>query len=215
MAARFHTLWTSDWQTVPRTLRVLNGVSMFLPPERLNRLAGVAQEGHVFGDLDTQLRVPLFGHYAFSGVTPDRSVWNPAQKERVRHYVSLYRDFVRTWLPACRVFHHTPVLEGRAEPRGWCVIEYASRDRSQGMAGIFRLAGDAPECWRFKARGLDRGSRYRVSWDSTGQSAEIEGLRLAEEGLEIRRSLPMTSELLLFQRVGVSTPANGSDAGRL
>ncbi len=97
-------------------------------------------------------------------------------------------------------FQHTPQLDGRAEPRGWCVIEYASRDRSRGMAGIFRLAGDAPETWRFKARGLDRGSRYRVSWGSTGQAAEIDGLRLAEEGLEIRRSLPMTSELLLFQR---------------
>jgi alpha-galactosidase len=40
IAARFHTLWTSDWQSVPRTLQVLNGVSMFLPPERMNRLAG-------------------------------------------------------------------------------------------------------------------------------------------------------------------------------
>jgi alpha-galactosidase len=201
IAARFHTLWTSDWQSVPRTLQVLNGVSVFLPPERLNRLAGVAQEAQLFGDLDTQLRVPLFGHYALSGVTPDRSIWNPLQRERVRHYVNLYRDFIRPWLPDCRVYHHTPVLEGYAEPRGWCVLEYVSPDRARGMAGLFRLAGDAPETWRFIARGLDKAGLYRVRWDGAGQAADIEGWRLAEQGLEVRRSLPLTSELLLFERI--------------
>jgi alpha-galactosidase len=201
IAARFHTFWTSDWQSVPRTLQVLNGVSMFLPPERMNRLAGAAMQSQFFGDLDTQLRVPLFGHYALSGLTPDRAVWNPMQKDRVRHYISIYRDFVRSWLPACRVYHHTPVLAGYAEPRGWCVLEYAAPDMSRGLAGIFRLAGEAPDTWRFKARGLDRGARYRVTWDGSGQAADIEGWRLAEQGLEVRRSMPLTSELLLFERI--------------
>ena len=203
IAARFHTYWTSDWQLVPRTLQVINGVSLFLPPERLSRMAGVGQSAPLHGDLDTQLRVPLFGHYAISGVTPARDLWNPRQRERVIHAIKLYKDFIRPWLPACRVYHHTPELAGRGEPHGWCVLEYVAADRSRGMAGVFRLAGDAEPTWRFAARGLDRGARYRVTWDNSGEAAELPGWRIVGDGIEVRSERPLTSELLLFERVDV------------
>ena len=207
IAARFHTYWTSDWQLLPRTVAVLNGVSLFLPPERLNRLAGVGQSAQLHGDLDTQLRVPLFAHYAISGVTPARDVWNPRQRERVIHAIRLYKEFVRPWLPTCRVYHHTPELIGRGrcaacgEPQGWCVLEYAAADGARAMVGLFRLAGEGDPMWHFRARGLERGARYRVTWDNTGQSAEIDGWRLANDGLLVTCERPLTSELLLLERV--------------
>ena len=201
IAARFHTYWTSDWQSAPRTVQVINGVSLFLPPERLNRLAGVGQNAQLHGDLDTQLRVPLFGHYSISGVAPARDVWNPRQRERVRHAISLYKEFARPWLPRCRVYHHTPELAGRGEPQGWCVLEYVAADASRAMVGLFRLAGDADVSYRFRARGLDRGALYRVTWDNSGQAAEIAGWVVINDGLEVRCERPLTSELLLFERV--------------
>ena len=201
IAARFHTCWTSDWQSVPRTLQVINGVSLFLPPERLNRLAGSGQAAQLHGDLDTQLRVPLFGHYAISGVTPARDVWSPRQRERVMHAIKLYKQFVRPWLPACRVYHHTPDLAGHGEPRGWCVLEYVAEDGSRAMVGLFRLAGTDEPAWHFCSRGLDRGARYHVTWDNSGQSAEIEGWRLVNDGLMVPLERPLTSELLLIERL--------------
>jgi alpha-galactosidase len=209
IAARFHTYWTSDWQSLPRTVQVINGVSLFLPPERLNRMAGVGQDAHLHGDLDTQLRVPLFGHYAISGVTPARDVWNPQQQARIIHAIALYRQFVRPWLPTCRVYHHTPELAGGADPHGWCVLEYVAADSSRAMVGLFRLAAEAEPTWHFRSRGLDREARYKVTWDNAGKpassqagkSAEIEGWRLANDGILVRCERPLTSELLLIERV--------------
>lgn len=201
IAARFHTYWTSDWQALPRTVQVLNGVSLFLPPERLSRMAGVGQDAHLFGDLDTQLRVPLFGHYAISGVTPSRDVWNRPQKQRVIHAIRLYRDFIRPWLPTCKVYHHTPELAGRGDPQGWCVLEYVAADASRAVAGLFRLAGQAEPAWRFRSRGLDRSARYRVTWDNSGNSTTLEGSHLTDEGILVTCERPLTSELLLVQRL--------------
>jgi len=201
IAARFHTYWTSDWQLLPRAIQVLNGVSLFLPPERLSRMAGVGQDAQLFSDLDSHLRVPLFGHYAISGVAPDRDVWSEKQRERVIHAIRLYKEFVRPWLAACIVYHHTPELAGRGDPHGWCVLEYVAADGSRAMVGLFRLAGDGEPMWHFRSRGLDRGARYRVTWDNAGQSAELEGWRLMDEGLRITCERPLTSELLLIERV--------------
>jgi alpha-galactosidase len=201
IAARFHTYWTSDWQSLPRTLQVINGVSLFLPPERLNRLAGVGQDAHLHGDLDTQLRVPLFGHYAISGVTPARDLWNPQQRARIIHAIALYKQFVRPWLPTCRVYHHTPELAGQVEPQGWCVLEYVAADVSRAMVGLFRLAADAEATWHFRSLGLDRGARYRVTWDNMGESAETDGWRLTNDGIPVTCERPLTSELLLIERI--------------
>ena len=33
MNSRFTTAWISDWMRMPRTVRILNGMSMALPPE--------------------------------------------------------------------------------------------------------------------------------------------------------------------------------------
>jgi alpha-galactosidase len=201
IAARFHTYWTSDWQSLPRTVQVISGVSLFLPPERLNRLAGAGQIAFVHSDVDTQLRVPLFGHYSISGVAPTQDTWNAGQRERVLHAVKLYKEFIRPWLPHCRVYHHTPQLAGGGEPHGWAVLEYVAADGSRAMAGLFRLAGDAAPTYRFHARGLNRGARYRVTFDNSGQVTELGGQEIVDHGIEVRLEQPLTSELLLFERI--------------
>jgi alpha-galactosidase len=198
MLSRFHYTWITDWQIAPRSLRILNGMTIALPPERVDRNAGVGQNAHTRGSLDLQMRGTMLSHMTLTGIYPSPDERNPEHVDRVKHHVQIYKTFIRDLLPECLVYHHTPVLPGR-EPRGWCVLEYLSQDRTQGVVGIFRLAdGSEPE-YRLRLRGVEGGRRYRVRFDNSGSEAELDGERLKSSGLAIGLPSPMTSELLLLR----------------
>jgi alpha-galactosidase len=200
LVSRFTHTWVTDWQIAPRTLRIVNGMSMALPPERIDRNAGVCQDGHERADLDLQLRSCMFGHFTLSGIYPAPGEGNPQHVARIRHAVTLYKTFIRPFLDTCRVYHHTPVILGR-EPQGWAVLEYVAEDRSRGMAGVFRLAGPGESTYALCFRGLDAGRRYEVTLDNTGQRYECPGSALLNEGLRIRLDRALTSELVLVRAV--------------
>lgn len=201
MIGRFHTTWISDLAQLPRSLAILNGMTLALPPELCNRIAGYMNGEELFyGDLDTQFRAPLFGHPVMVGSAPSVAEMVSAFGQRLKRSVEIYRQHVRPLLTTCKVFHHTPVIDFR-NPRGYCVLEYAAPDGASAVAGIFRLAGPADGSYHFKPRGLDRGRRYRVLFDNTREAVEMNGLTLSDRGLEIRLDNPLTSELLIFDTV--------------
>jgi len=198
--SRFHYTQATDWQLAPRCVRIYNGQSIALPPERLDLKAGVGMAGDLRGDLDFVIRSCLFGHLCLIGLYPGPGQSNPQHLDRVRHHVNVYKECLRPWLSNCRMYHHTPVLPGK-EPRGWAVWELAAEDRSRAAVGIFRLAGPADESYPLRLRGIDAGRRYRVTWDNTGESYEREGAALKQEGLWPRLARPMTSDVLLLEAV--------------
>jgi hypothetical protein len=81
------------------------------------------------------------------------------------------------------------------------VLELAARDRSKGIAGIFQLSSPRGPQYHLCLRGLDAGRRYRVTWDNTGESAEVDGFLLTRQGIAVRVEGPLTSELMLFEAV--------------
>jgi alpha-galactosidase len=99
-----------------------------------------------------------------------------------------------------RIYHHTPVVDG-AEPQGWGVLELAARDRSKGIAGVFQLSAPRQSEYLLRLRGLDVGRRYRVTWDNSGQTCEVDGFTLAQQGITVRLEGALTSELLLCEAV--------------
>jgi len=200
MLSRFHYTWITDWQMAPRSIRILNGMTLALPPERVDRNAGVAQNAHVRGDLDLQIRGTMFSHMTLTGIYPSPEERNPDHIARIKHHVDIYKSFIRPFLPECLVYHHTPVLAGR-EPRGWCVLEYISADRSCGAVGLFRLAGPSGPEYHLRLRGVDAGRRYRVTFDNSGSEAEFDGERLRTTGISVTLNSPMSSELLLLREV--------------
>ena len=197
LVSRFTHTWVTDWQLAPRTLRIVNGMTMALPPERIDRNAGVGQDSHVRADLDFQLRSCLFGHLTLTGIYPGPGEGNPEHVGRIRHAVSLYKEFIRPFLATCRVYHHTPLIRGR-EPQGWAVLEYVADDDARAMVGVFRLAGPGEDLYHLRLRGVDLARNYRVTFDNSGQSAMMSGLALRNEGLVVRLARPLTSELLLL-----------------
>lgn len=199
MVRNFSHTWVTDWQIAPRSFSITNGMTMALPPECVDRLIG-GQSGHTAADFDFQARLLLFVRPTFGFLHPLGSAWNPQLLARVRHWAGLYRDFIRPFVATGRIYHHTPEVDG-LDPQGWGVLELAAADRSRGICGLFQLAAPTQPEYLLRLRGLDTAKRYRVTWDTSGQTCELDGFALTKQGITVRLEGALTSELLLFEAI--------------
>jgi alpha-galactosidase len=183
---------------MPRTVRILNGMSMALPPELLNRTFGVVMEGSYRGNPDSQLHAIVLGHPTVSGLAPTLAEGNPELLRLVRKYLAIYKDFIRPFHRQARIFHHTPVIPG-ADGSGWCVLELAAVDRSRLAIGVFRLVNAEQDEYCLRLRGVDPGRTYRVTSEPDGAVMQVDGRVLAQQGLVIRLDTALTSRLLLCE----------------
>lgn len=126
MVRRFSHTWVTDWQVAPRSFSITNGMTMALPPEFVDQVL-MGQFGYRAADFDFQARQLLFVRPTVGFLKPRDAPANPEQFARSKHMVELYTGFVRPYLGAGRIFHHTPSFEG-TEPQGWGVLELASPD---------------------------------------------------------------------------------------
>ena len=200
MVRYFDHTWVTDWQIAPRAFSITNGMTMALPPERVDRLAGMGQSGQRTAELDFQFRLQLFVHPSLNWFHLKDANPNPVQLARIRNAVQIYKDFVRPIHATSRIYHHTPVVKG-FEPRGWGVLELASRDRTRAIAGLFRLSDPAEPEYLLRLRGIDPGRRYRVTFDNSSESCEVDGMALTRTGITARLETALTSELLVVEAV--------------
>ena len=199
MVRRFSHTWVTDWQIAPRSFAITNGMTMALPPEVVDRLIG-GQSAYTKASFDFQCRLLLFARPTIGFPKPMGAPWNPHLLAGLRHLVELYKGFVRPMMNTGRIYHHTPEVPG-PEPQGWGVLELASRDRTRAICGLFQLSAPTTTEYLLRPRGLDAGRRYRVTFDNTGQTCEMEGATLIHQGLTLRLPGALTSELLLFEAV--------------
>jgi alpha-galactosidase len=198
---RFHNAELSDWMRMPRGLKILNGVTMSLPPEILVRTFGTeVPEIELDGDVDTQLRLVCLCLPIFRGIAPSLDSLSVFLREHSDHHLKLYREFIRPVMIDGRVFHHTPFLPHTALTP-WCALEYASTDRAQAVAGIFRTGEPDQPVYDLKPRGLDAARVYEVTLDNLGQTVHVSGWELQQRGISVRLERPQSSELLLFKAV--------------
>jgi alpha-galactosidase len=201
MVRYFNHTWVTDWQIAPRSFSITNGMTMALPPERIDRLgAGMGQWLHRTAELDFHCRLPLFVHPTMGWTHLIGAKPNPLQLARVKRQVEIYKTFVRPFHATSRIYHHTPVVSG-LEPRGWGVLEIAARDRGRALVGLFRLSDPAEPEYLLRLRGLDMGRRYQVTFDNSGDKVVLDGYTLVKAGVPIRLETALTSELLLVEAV--------------
>lgn len=187
----------TDWQIAPRSFMITNGMTMALPPEYQDRLVG-GQNGASMATYDFQVRLLLFTQPKIGFLWPMGAAPNPLVLERTKHWIDLYKNFVRPFVASSRIYHHTPEVRG-LDPQGWGVLELCSEDRRRGMCGLFQLSAPVQSSYLFRSRGLDPTKRYRVTFDSSGDTIVIDGFTLMNDGLRIRREEALTSELLVFE----------------
>ncbi|HBP37985.1 MAG TPA: hypothetical protein DD640_04455 [Clostridiales bacterium] len=204
----FNHTWVTDWQKAPRSFAITNGMTLALPPEHVDRLVG-GQGGYLTGSLEFQLRLLLFVQPTLSVGTPFGEETNTNQLEFIRHSVSLYKNFIRAFLPEARVYHHTPDIS-ELQPKGFGILETAAPDGSRGMLGVFQLADPQNREVLVRLRGADIARDYAVTFDNARRTCRVSGYELANAGIHVRLDGAMTSELVLYEAIN---EAIGADEG--
>jgi len=201
MMSRFHYACESDFSMFPRSIRAINGLTLLLPPEALCYYHNHMPMAHQKVDLDTHLRVTLFARPIFVGFGAQDADRSSEYFRKTRRYVELHKGFCRPVLEGQPIaYHHTPDI-GLYASAPWCILEYALQDRSRGYAGVFRLLNGAEE-YRLRLRGADAAAEYEVTLDNQRQTFRMSGRDLAMQGLPVRLDAAMTSELVMYARVG-------------
>ena len=196
MMKNFNHTWVSDWQKAPRSVMITNGMTMALPPERVDRLfAGMGC--HTLGSFDFHLRNTMLGHISLNIIAPAHAQWNTEQMEFIKHSVSIYKDFIRPFLSDSKIYHHTPDLTDSET----CVIELSSPDKSKGVIGIFTLCTSDEMTIKVNPKGIDVSKTYKVTLDNYRESFEISGSKLKFNGISVDIPCALSSELVLYEEI--------------
>jgi len=198
MMKSFNHTWVSDCQRAPRSLTVTNGMTMALPPERVDRLfAGMGCHEH--GTLDMQMRNTILSHISLNVVSPASATENPIQTEFVRHSVDIYKNFIRPFLPKAKIYHHTPEIS--LFDGDFYILEIASPDCKKGAVTVFTL----PDCTKpgttVTPKGINAGLKYKITLDNSGAEYIADGNEILLKGIPVSIPSSMSSELILYEAV--------------
>lgn len=200
MLSRFSYCAESDFSQMPLSIRRINSMTLFIPPESICYYHNHMYQAHQLADIDTHLRVCLFTIPIFVGFGAQNADRSSVYFKKTKEYIGLAKGFCRPVLAeGAAVYHHTPYI-GMVRQVPWCVLEYGMKNKSRGYCGIFRLdAGN--DAYNLRLRGIDEGKNYRVTKMNSGSSFEVSGFVLANTGLQITLEGINTSELVLYQEI--------------
>ena len=196
MMKSFNHTWVSDWQKMPRSIEITNGMTMALPPERVDRLfAGMGC--HTIGSLDAHLRNTMLGHISLNVISPANARINDGAIAFIKHSTDIYKTFIRTILSNCKTYHHTPDLNGK----DFSVLEISAPDKSKGAITVITLCGTNERRIMVTPRGIDPAKEYRVTLDNEGFTYTIPGEKLRRNGIAVDINSSLSSELILYEAI--------------
>lgn len=199
MMKAFNHTWVSDNQCAPLSVMITNGMTVALPPERVDRLfAGM--NCHNFGSFDLHMRNTMLTHMSLNVISPVTAQMNEVQLEFVKHSVALYKDFIRPFLPSARTYHHTPDVADTFN-EGFSALEVASLDASRGALAAFNFCGVNETVRKIRLKGADASKTYEVTLDNNREKLVIPGRELKYEGVSIYIPSALSSELVLYEAI--------------
>ena len=199
MLRTFNHSWVSDWQNAPRSLYITSGMTMVVPPERVDRLVS-GMGCHAYASLDFQMRNAMLGHLTLNVLSPAAADFNPEQLTFIKHSTDLYKNFIRPFLPTARMYHHIDDISGARE-KGWTALELTAADRSRAAISVFTLPMSKEQRITVIPRGLDLSRRYRITLDNSGATFTADGAALASNGITLLPLTAMRSELILLETI--------------
>jgi alpha-galactosidase len=203
--SRFHEPYLTDGLWQPHVLQNFAGQTLAFPPENFVIALGACGRWAVArpGNLDGHLRstFTMSTPMLFAGmVAPNLDQMPPGRIERHVHFARIYKEFIRPLLATCKLYHHAPISSrAGVTASGWLALEYGTPDRTKGWATIVRIGPSDSDRYLLLPRGLDRGKRYRVTFDSSGETATLDGWELVRDGVPVYLESVLSSELLLFE----------------
>lgn len=199
MMKAFNHTWVSDNQCAPLSVMITNGMTVALPPERVDRLfAGM--NSHKFGSLDLQMRNTMLTHMTLNVISPVTAPMNEVQLEFVKHSVSVYKDFIRPFLSTAKTFHHTPDVADTFK-EGFTALEIASPDSVRGALAAFNLSTASETVRKIRLKGADASKTYEVILDNNNEKFVLSGRELKYEGINICIPNSLSSELVLYKAI--------------
>ena len=199
MMKNFNHTWVSDCQKAPHSVTITNGMTIALPPERVDRLfAGMGC--HEQGSFDLHMRNTMLTHMSLNVVAPATAQINPVQMEFIRHSTDIYKNFIRGFLPNAKTYHHTPETE-KALEEGFCALEIASENCKKAAVAAFTLADSKAESFTVTPKGISPSFNYKVTLDNSGAVFSASGYELVSKGICIRIPSSLSSELILIEAV--------------
>ena len=192
----FNHSWVSDWQKMPRSAMITNGMTMALPPERVDRLfAGMGC--HTTGAFDAHMRNTMLGHISLNVISPADAEINKKQMTFVRHCTDIYKSFIRPFLAESKVFHHTPDLTDA----DFSVLEISAPNKTKGAITVITLTTANEKSVIIKPCGVDVSKNYKVALDNDGESFVASGRELKHKGFVVDIPSSLSSELVLYETI--------------
>lgn len=193
----FNHTWVSDNQKMPRSIEITNGMTMVLPPERVDRLfAGMGC--HASGDIKAHIRNTMLTHMSLNVIAPACLRPNDEVMKFVARSVRLYKDYIRPMLPTSLVYHHTPDRASAAE-KGFTALEVCAPDGSIGFAALFALPMSGEKRLKFVPDGIKAGKTYTVYTDNDRCEYEAKGSEIQANGIAVRLPCALSSELIMYR----------------
>jgi alpha-galactosidase len=196
-ASAFHHTWVTDDQVPPLSRVITNGMSLVMPPERMDRLVG-GMWSHELGSLDYHMRNAMTGHISMNVFSGREPLWNPEQLGFIRHSIEIYKDFIRPFLPTSLIYHHT-LTEEEYRTGTPSVIEVASWERDRAAITVLTSPLQKEGNITVRPRGIDPKGSYRVTLDNSGATASVSGFELLQRGISVYLPAALTSELILIE----------------
>ncbi len=194
MMKAFNHTWVSDCQVEPQSIIITNGMTMALPPERVDRLfAGMNCQS--VGEFEAHLRNTMLTHMSLNVFSPCDGEINTQQMEFVRHSTDIYKNFIRPFLSKSKVYHHTP----EARNGNVTILEIAAPNKSKGAATVIALKSGAEVT--VKLKGADTSKIYKVTLDNNRESFNITGRELRYNGINVEIPSALSSELILYEEI--------------
>ncbi len=199
MMKSFNHTWVSDCQCAPHSVYITNGMTIALPPERVDRLfAGMGC--HSFGSFDLHMRNTMLTHMSLNVISPAAAKMNSQQLEFVKHSIDIYKSFIRKFLPHSKIYHHTPDTSC-AEKDGFIVLEVAADDMTKGAVAVFSLPLVNTDRYKLTLKGIDAERIYKVTLDNSRASYQVSGAELMQNGIDVYIPSSMSSELVLYESI--------------
>ncbi len=196
MMKNFNHTWVSDWQKMPRSIAITNGMTMALPPERVDRLfAGMGC--HTIGSFDAHLRNTLLGHISLNVISPANADINEKQIAFIKHSTDIYKSFIRPFLANSKIYHHTPDLN----ESDYSVLEIASPDKNKCAITVITLCNTNERSLTVKPKGIDILKNYKVTFDNDCYSYDVKGAEIKQKGIEVHINTSLSSELVLIEKI--------------
>ncbi len=194
----FHNSELTDCTIEPRSYKILNGVTMSIPPEFLLSRVGVRPrelDGNIFSDT-----ARAFSRMIIRGLAKTEATFGEYSREQYTKAIRLHQEIYRRVLENGLTYHHTPFLPVIGDAP-WCVMENAAPDRKLAVAVLMRCRENQDDVYAFFPRGIDPAKNYRVELLNEGICFTISGGELRLHGIRIRIETALDAEVVVMNAV--------------